>query len=118
MLPCGYVASRSWAAARLAKSSASRSARATRSAPAGVRALSSIVGSVDLGGHRDGDAVGDHVVDDRAGLGALDDLLELLRGGIALDRERDVDAIEPVAVRVVEPGRAAGVEDAGQRRAD
>src|SRR5512132_67538 len=118
MLSCGYVPSRSWVAARLARSSARRSARATRSAPAAVRAVSSMAASAHVSGHGDGDAVGDHVVDDRARLGALDDLLELLGTGIAPDREGDVDALEPVAVRVVDPDRAAGVEDAGQRRAD
>src|SRR5215218_9623214 len=117
MLSCGYVPSRSWAAARLAKSSASRSARATRSAPAGVRALRSTVASAHVGGHRDGDPVGDHVVHDGACLGALDDLLELLGRRVAADRERHVDAVEPVAIGVVDPRGAAGVEHAGQRRA-
>ena len=72
----------------------------------------------DLRDHVDGDGVGDDVVDDRARLGPLDDLLELLARGVALDRERDADALEPVAVGGVDPGRAAGVEDALERRAD
>ena len=49
-------------------------------------------------------AVGDHVVDDRPRLRALDDLAQLLGARVALDREGDVDALEPVAVGVVDPG--------------
>ena len=48
-------------------------------------------------GHRDGHAVGDHVVDGRALPGALHDLAELLLGRVAGHAERDADALEPVA---------------------
>src|SRR5215207_2241865 len=135
MAACGNDASRSWSAARLAKSWASASAVRTRRAPGLVLAVSSIIfgpviatggrdgsrppsGSVsgDLDG--DGHAVGDHVVDGRALLGALDDLAQLLGGRVAGDAERDADALEAVARLIVDAERAAHVHVAGQRRLD
>src|SRR5690348_603336 len=113
MAACGNDASRSWTAARLANSSASRSAIRTSRAPASVVAVSSNMSSArrDLDGHRH--AVGDHVVDGRARLGPLDDLAELLRRRVAADPERDPDLLEAVAGLVVDAERAAHVHFAG-----
>ena len=64
----------------------------------------------------DGDAVGDHVVDGRALLGALHDLAELLLGRVAADPEGHADVLEPVAGLVVDAECTAHVHVAGERR--
>src|SRR5919202_2357125 len=115
----GNEASRSWIAARAAKSPASDSAIRTRRAPASVLAVSSNMAS-SAGGDLDGDghAVGDHVVDGRARLGPLDDLAQLLLRRVAGHPERDADLLEAVARLVVDAERAAHVHVTGQRRLD
>src|ERR671937_939814 len=112
MPACGNDASRSWMAARLAKSSASTSAIWTRRSPASVLAVSSNMSVIrsgaaagppppgsSVGGDLDGDrdAVGDHVVDGRARLGPLDDLAQLVLGRVAAHPKRHPDALKPVA---------------------
>src|SRR4051812_30169332 len=96
MLANGNDASRSCWGACSASSSASASARRTRCAPLSVLAVSS-----NTSGRRDPDldrdAVGDDVEHDRPRLGALDDLAQLLRRGVALDLEGDADVGEAVA---------------------
>jgi len=59
-------------------------------------------GSAGVDGDRHRHGVGDHVVDRRAGPGLLDELGQLLGGGVALDREAHGDALVAVADLVVE----------------
>ena len=66
----------------------------------------------------DGHPVRDHVEDRRALLRARHDLAQLLLRRVAGEAERDADALEPVAVVVVEPERAAHVHVALEGRLD
>ena len=68
--------------------------------------------------HLDRHAVADDVEDDGARLGALDDLAQLLRRGVALDLEAHLDAREAVAHLVGETERAADVHVALEGRLD
>ena len=90
---------------------ARRGGRAERRPP--LRGAQSVV-DLDVDGH----AVGDHVEDGRARLGALDDLAQLLGRRVALDAEGHADALEAVARLVVDAQRAAHVHVALERRLD
>src|SRR3954470_9746290 len=117
MPACGNVASRSCAEAPSASSAASVSASRTRRAPGSVLAVSSTMSAGDQS-DLDRHAVGHHVEHGRPGLGALDDLAQLLLRRVALDLEADADPGEAVAHLVGETERAADVHVALQRGLD
>ena len=85
--------------ARVARSSASVSARRTSGAGLGLGGRARTCAQAVTTPTSTGTPLRDHVEDRRARLGALDDLAQLLGRGVALDAEADADALEAVAVR-------------------